>query len=899
MRTFNTLLPGLVAAGLGFAAVAIIPEADAHAEHDKARFVAPNGKDKGFCDNPLRPCNSLAYAIRQANKGDKVLVAEGEYSLSNADELFLLTSDIVPVYGGYNRVDHFLSQAPSLNKTLLTGVPPKFAGQLTERGFKVISDGIGQYGTELDNRLAQMAALQQSQPGANCSGGTASGFACDNIDLVSHMALSAFSSSPGAANDIWGHVDLNSGTEYAIIGLQNGTAVVSLADPESPVEVGTVQGSGTSWRDIKVLQWFDSQAVRWKAHAYVSSEGSDQIQIIDLSNLPDSISLVTSDSAVTSAHNVYISHVDYTTNTALNGMSPLLHIVGQGGSGGAFRTYSLSQPGVLNNLFNNSGATLADYTHDAASMVVDDGRAQANCQTPVCTVFMDFNVESMRLWNITNPSQSRQLADVSYQNAEYVHSGWWSEDKRHIYVHDELDERRVSLNTTLRVFKVDDLSAPQLVKVWTGPTAAIDHNGYARGSRYYMSNYQRGVTILDISDPANPVEAGFFDTFPASDSNAFNGVWGVYPYLPSGLVLASDINSGLYVLKDASLNSTQGQISFASPQTSGGAGDLLEVKVQRPAGSGAVSVQWELLEGSAISNTDFQQASGTLNWADADLADKTIQVTTLDSGKKQQLLAWVRLFNPSNGATLVTPSYHSLNIGEAVGSVGFAVNALDGDEGGTVQVQVQRTGGKVGALKVSYQLQSDSAVVGSDVQDASGELNWTDGDDSVQSFNLSLLDDDAVEGEESFKVTLTAIDGAPLGQSELTVTINDNDRNNTAPTVSAGEDAQANVGQTVNLTASATDAEGDTISYQWQQSAGTSVSVTNANQANASFVAPSSAGTLTFIVTATDSLGAANQDAVNISVVAAPEPPTTGGGGGGSLGWLTLMLLAMLRLKRR
>ena len=53
----------------------------AHSEHDKSRFVATNGIDKERCDNVLRPCKTIAYAVSQANKGDKVLVSSGEFTI--------------------------------------------------------------------------------------------------------------------------------------------------------------------------------------------------------------------------------------------------------------------------------------------------------------------------------------------------------------------------------------------------------------------------------------------------------------------------------------------------------------------------------------------------------------------------------------------------------------------------------------------------------------------------------------------------------------------------------------------------------------------------------------------------------------------------------------------------
>ena len=33
---------------------------NAHADHDKARYVSPDGDDAGKCDNPLSPCKSVS-----------------------------------------------------------------------------------------------------------------------------------------------------------------------------------------------------------------------------------------------------------------------------------------------------------------------------------------------------------------------------------------------------------------------------------------------------------------------------------------------------------------------------------------------------------------------------------------------------------------------------------------------------------------------------------------------------------------------------------------------------------------------------------------------------------------------------------------------------------------------
>lgn len=762
-----------------------------HAEHDRARFVAPTGKDAGRCDSPVRACQSISYAVQQASKGDRVLVAEGQYAVQNADDLFYLTSKLVPVLGGYNKFDHFLDQAPGINTTVLTGVPDAYIGQLQLQGFVVVNDGFSQRFADSAALEQTQQQLQQSQGPTPCVDGKAGIYPCKNIDLVSHVALADISLKPGAANDIWGHTDLNTGTEYAIIGLDNGTAVFSLADPAAPKEVGAIAGSRTSWRDIKVLQFYDKTLARWRAYAYVSSEGSDNIQILDLNQLPGSVRLVAADKAVTSAHNVYISHVDYTTNTALDGLEPTLHIVGQKTVGGAFTTYGLKNPEALTPYYLHSNGVRSDYTHDAASMVLDDNRALQGCQRNSCTVLMDFNEQSVRLWDITTLTGAGALADLTYPQASYVHSGWWSEDKRFVFIHDELDERDHGLNTTVRVMNVDNLKQPVIVKEWTGPTGAIDHNGYTRGNRYYISNYQRGTTILDITNPANPVEAGFFDSFPSSDNAAFNGVWGTYPYLPSGLVISADINSGLFVLRDQTKQSAAGQVSFATSASSVKAGEALVLKVRRPAGSGAVSVGWETLNGFGIGQST-QLGKGRLSWAAGDVADKEIHI----AGNTQwaaHASYFVRLFDPQNGLTLGAPSFHQVTVGSAAaqqGAAGFQLSTVTLEEnGGPVSVKIGRFAGSSGALTISYQLKDDSGKTGIDIQQLSGELSWADGDTADKTITLTPIDDSLLENEE--QLTLQLSGPVVTDRASLLIKIRDNEQNR-KPEVQVGFPSEVN-----------------------------------------------------------------------------------------------------------
>ena len=67
-----------------------------------------------------------------------------------------------------------------------------------------------------------------------------------------------------------------------------------------------------------------------------------------------------------------------------------------------------------------------------------------------------------------------------------------------------------------------------------------------------MTRYtvQDGRFFSRLGDLANRelMEIAFFDTFPTSDATAFSGAWSVYPYLPSGIIIVSDVTNGLFIL---------------------------------------------------------------------------------------------------------------------------------------------------------------------------------------------------------------------------------------------------------------------------------------------------------------------------------------------------------------
>lgn len=296
-----------------------------HGEHEVPRHVSAQGRDTGNCELPVRPCRTIQYAQSVAGKGDRLLVAAGTYEVRTAQDIFMLTSGMLDVRGGFDRFDHFARQSPDTNRTTLVGVPLEFRQQLRNRGFHVVADRKGlrsQQREVLEEFRAGYAAMHASSGRLPCSGGKAGEFACNRVDLLSHVALADLRIEPDTANDIWGFVDLNTEREYALLGLNSGLAVIDVTDPENPFQVGQVPGRDSLWRDVKTLQVYDEETNRWKSFAYVSTEAADRVMVIDLTGLPNRVSLAGRVTDNATSHNIHVSNVDHATGVPVTGWPP-------------------------------------------------------------------------------------------------------------------------------------------------------------------------------------------------------------------------------------------------------------------------------------------------------------------------------------------------------------------------------------------------------------------------------------------------------------------------------------------------------------------------------------------------------------------------------------------------
>jgi hypothetical protein len=168
--------------------------------------------------------------------------------------------------------------------------------------------------------------------------------------------------------------------------------------------------------------------------------------------------------------------------------------------------------------------------------------------------------------------------------------------------------------------------------------------------------------VFDLTDPQALVEVGNLDTFvsPLADVAETEGAWGVYPYLPSGTILVSDIDNGLFILRDNTLNldARPGQIGFVGGSVIAGESvGNLAVTVRRSNGVlGTVSVDFTTVDGTATAGSDYTVTSGTLSWAAGDAADKAIIIPITDDAAQEGGEQFVIQLSNLTGATTLDGS---------------------------------------------------------------------------------------------------------------------------------------------------------------------------------------------------------------------------------------------------
>ncbi len=330
-----------------------------------------------------------------------------------------------------------------------------------------------------------------------------------NVNLVGQLSYDSL-----RTNDVWGYVAPD-GTEYALVGLRTGISIVSLSDASNPSEVARIDGATSTWRDLKT----------WGNYAFVTTDvgdGDDGLTVIDLSELPNDANYfnwkpVFGEDTLKTCHNLFIDEKGWCYLSGCNV-----------NEGGIIFLDVFSEPG--NPLFEGFGSPT--YSHDVYAR--NDKMYTS-----------EIGEGHFGVYDVSDKANPILLA-LQKTPFNFTHNTWLSDDEKYLFTTDE------KANASTAAYDISDLSDIQLLDEFrpqkTIGRGVIPHNVHVKEEFLVISHYTDGLVIVDATFPDNLIEVGNYDTH-MQHNNKFHGAWGAYPFLPSGLTLVSDIESGLFVLQ--------------------------------------------------------------------------------------------------------------------------------------------------------------------------------------------------------------------------------------------------------------------------------------------------------------------------------------------------------------
>jgi len=340
-----------------------------------------------------------------------------------------------------------------------------------------------------------------------------SAFAND-VALLDHKNIPHGQSPQGTYySSCWGWVSPE-GVEYAILGTYTGTSIYS-TENNVLEEIQFVPGptAGYAYREFKT----------YKNYLYIVSEGGSGVQIVDLSQLPDTAILIKNFNFTQGNKDILRSH----TVTLADGY---LYLNGSAhwSPGGMVIFSLLIDPTTPQYV----GQYQPEYIHD--SFVRNDTIYAA-------AIYSNGGLYIANAANKANPSLIKK---ITYSGSG-THHAWATIDGKYALTTDE-----IGTVNNMKVWDINNLgSGPPYTPAAQFRANSVDltHNVHGRGHYAFLSHYAAGARVVDMHTPTSPVEVGFYDTDPNSTSG-YEGCWAVYPYFFSGRWVASDMQSGLYLM---------------------------------------------------------------------------------------------------------------------------------------------------------------------------------------------------------------------------------------------------------------------------------------------------------------------------------------------------------------
>tara|TARA_B100000780_G_scaffold123620_1_gene86716 strand:+ start:4963 stop:7257 length:2295 start_codon:yes stop_codon:yes gene_type:complete len=311
-------------------------------------------------------------------------------------------------------------------------------------------------------------------------------------------------------SDIWGWAD-GIGNEYALVGLNNGFSVVNVTTPTNPVEEFFISDINSTWRDVKTFGHY----------AYVTTEANAGLLIVDLSDMSGNTYFHqtifngnNSSTEFTAAHNLYIDE---------NGVAYIFGASSNSGSSPADGAIFLD---VATNPIDPS------YLGEWNDFYIHDGMVRGDTMYVGCIYEGELYIV-----DVSNKNNPQNLGHTTTPSS-FTHNAWVSNDGNYVFTTDEQSDAYVGS------YNITDMNNIQEVdRIQSNPGSnSIPHNAHVDGNFLITSWYRDGTVVHDITYPNNMIEVANYDSY-AGSGDGFDGCWGTYPFLPSGNIISSDINS--------------------------------------------------------------------------------------------------------------------------------------------------------------------------------------------------------------------------------------------------------------------------------------------------------------------------------------------------------------------
>jgi len=311
-------------------------------------------------------------------------------------------------------------------------------------------------------------------------------------------------------SDIWGWAD-GIGNEYALVGLNNGFSVVNVTTPTNPVEEFFISDINSTWRDVKTFGHY----------AYVTTEANAGLLIVDLSDMSGNTYFYqtifngnNSSTEFTAAHNLYIDE---------NGVAYIFGASSNSGSSPADGAIFLD---VATNPIDPS------YLGEWNDFYIHDGMVRGDTMYVGCIYEGELYIV-----DVSNKNNPQNLGHTTTPSS-FTHNAWVSNDGNYVFTTDEQSDAYVGS------YNITDMNNIQEVdRIQSNPGSnSIPHNAHVDGNFLITSWYRDGTVVHDITYPNNMIEVANYDSY-AGSGDGFDGCWGTYPFLPSGNIISSDINS--------------------------------------------------------------------------------------------------------------------------------------------------------------------------------------------------------------------------------------------------------------------------------------------------------------------------------------------------------------------